>query len=240
MGDDGRQRELQTEFEALVGQGSEAMAKAHGYARSDPVTGTALSPDDERTLHRMLLERVYAKRLRRFEAADALRAQLHQAGVAVDDREKTFRLQPARAAPATPTEHGYVRGDDGGSVVLSAADQATLDQLLLERVLAKRKRDFVRADEINAQLKEAGVYVHDRERFYRLSVPRSQKAAAQEMPTHHGYTRVGTDETVVVSPADQVTLDQMLLQRVIAKRTRDCPTADQLRTQLKEAGVRPP
>ena len=73
------------------------------------------------------------------------------------------------------------------------------------------------------------MYVHDRERFYRLSVPRSQKAAAQEMPTHHGYTRVGTDETVVVSPADQVTLDQMLLQRVIAKRTRDFPTADQLR-----------
>ena len=36
-----------------------ALAKEHGYSRSDPVTGVALSEADEWTLHRLLLERLF-------------------------------------------------------------------------------------------------------------------------------------------------------------------------------------
>ena len=46
-----------------------------------------------------------------------------------------------------PTQHDYSRNIiDGGTIAVSAADQAGLDALLLERLCAKRRRDFAAAD----------------------------------------------------------------------------------------------
>lgn len=145
-----RAAQMQAQFEALVAQGAAAMAAEHGYIRSDPVTGVQLSPADEATLHRLLLERLYAKRLRDFDVADALRAQLRDAGVSVNDAESTYSIRPRTSGQ--PNHHGYTRVDDG-SIVLSPADQATLDGMLLERLLAKRAREFAKADELRQKLR---------------------------------------------------------------------------------------
>ena len=71
---------MQAKLEQLAAEGSAALAKEHGYSRSDPVTGVALSEADEWTLHRLLLERLFAKKLRNFESADQLRQTLIESG----------------------------------------------------------------------------------------------------------------------------------------------------------------
>ena len=225
-----RVAELKAEFERIVSQGTAAMAAAHGYVRSDPVSGARLSAEDEHKLQHMLLERVFTKRLRDFQAADALRARLKEAGVHLNDGEKTYSIRPPQAR--APTHHGYTRADDG-RVVLSPADQATLDQMLLQRLIAKRARDFELADNLRKQLREAGVLLDDANNTYCVVV---REPRAPAVPTHHGYTRA-VDSVVEFSPSDQATLDALLLERMRAKRIRDFGKADELQRQLTAAGV---
>ena len=225
--------ELQERLKALVGQGRNALEAEHGYVRSDSDGGPVLSAADEFMLHKLLLERLYAKKTRAFDVADQVRDQLKAAGCHINDRDNTYSIRVPRPEPAAmPTHHNYTRADDG-AVPVAPADQVTLDALLLERIIAKRQRDFTKADQVRDQLKAAGVHVDDKAQTYRVVPPRGPAAA---MPTHHGYTRVD-DGSVVVTPADQAILEQLLYQRVCAKHTRDWATCDQLREQLKLAGV---
>ena len=235
--------QLAERLRSVIAQGRDALQAEHGYARSDPVTGAAIADEDQFTLDKLLVERLYAKRSRDFAKADEIRAQLQGAGVRVDDRQNTYSFQPPRAPradPVMPTEHGYTRQDDG-SVPVAPADQVTLDALLLERLIAKKQRDFEKADRLRDALREAGVFVQDHETTFRV-VDRSQPKLSQQqrepeaMPTHHGYTRVD-DGMVPVAPGDQITLDALLLERLIAKKQRDFTRADQLRETLKAAGV---
>jgi cysteinyl-tRNA synthetase len=227
-----RMADMQAQFEALVRQGAAAMAAEHGYVRSDPVSGARLSEEDERQLQYLLLQRVFSKRVRDFQTADQLRARLKEAGVSLNDGEKTYSIRPPPTA--VPNHHGYSRADDG-SVIMSEADQATLDGLLLQRVVAKRARDFALADQLRRRLREAGVLIDDTDSTYRIAV-RQQPAHAAPALSHHGYTRAD-DGSVVFSPADQATLDRLVLERVRTKRERDFGRADELQRQLLEAGV---
>ena len=90
------------------------------------------------------------------------------------------RRQPKQPA-AMPTEHGYTRQDDG-AVVISASDQATLDQMLLQRVIAKRTRDFAQADQLRDQLRDLNCMLDDHASTYRIVLPR-QKRGPPPMPT---------------------------------------------------------
>ena len=239
-----RVAQLRAQFETLVAQGPAAMAAEHGYVRSDPVTGAVLSEEDERTLHRLLLERVFAKRLRDFDVADQLRAQLKSVGVTIDDGQRTFRVRPP--APPPPTHHGYTRTDDG-SVAVSAADQAALDGLLLQRVLAKRQRDFAQADALQKTLIDAGVHVNDHTLTYRVvsrqpapPVSAAMGARPSALPPEHGLTRVDEDDGsawAALSSEDQATVHSKLLQRLHAKLTRQFDIADALRAELSSVGV---
>eukprot|EP01049_Picozoa_sp_SAG25_P004034 SAG25_NODE_244_length_11127_cov_82.802956_13_plen_281_part_00 len=111
-----------------------------------------------------LPQRVIAKHGRDFDTADALRQQLREGGVLVDDGARTYRVvgpSVNRSAAALPTEHGYTRVGDF-SLVVAPQNQAVLDQLLLQRVCAKRTRDFSLADSLDEQLRQGGVRCNDR------------------------------------------------------------------------------
>ena len=60
------------------------------------------------------------------------RKQLREAGVAVNDTENTYRI-----LPRAPTTHDYQRVDDG-TVQMTVEDQAQLDDLLFQRMTAKK------------------------------------------------------------------------------------------------------
>ena len=182
--------------------------------------------------------------------------------VHIDDQTSTYRVvnRNKGSVPSlhNPTHHGYTRADDG-AVMVTPADQATLEQLLLQRVVAKRQRNFALADQLREQLKAGNVHVDDTTKTYRVSLRRPAAAAHMAggmtgimgdglgiggamraprqpapLPTHHGYTR---QDDGAVAVDDPILLDQLLLQRVHAKRLRDFSLADQLREQLKAGGV---
>ncbi|KAH8068864.1 hypothetical protein JL721_6436 [Aureococcus anophagefferens] len=160
------------EIDALAcGGGVPALAEAHGY------------------LDALLLERVRAKRSRDFAAADHARDLLRAAGVEVDDRRNTYRL--GRPGPPRPRGHGY-RRDDDGAVALTPDDAARLDALLLDRVAAKRERNFDEADRLRAALEAAGVRIDDRDRTYRVSGRRgAHGATATRRQPVAGWSRGG-------------------------------------------------
>ena len=199
------------------------MAAEHGYQ----LDGEAAPGADEAAVHRTLLERVFAKRLRDFDVADQLRARLKEMGVEVHDERQLYRFRVQRG-PVLATSHGYTRelANDGTDAVLSAEDEAKLDEVILERVNAKRTRDFVTADQLRANLKDSGVTIDDQRLVFRVSVRTAPAPAAPRGPmlaTNHGYTReaVGDGSDEQLSNDEQATLDALLIERVNAKRTRD-------------------
>ena len=92
-------------------------------------------------------------------------------GVEVHDERQLYRFRVQRG-PVLATSHGYTRelANDGTDAVLSAEDEAKLDEVILERVNAKRTRDFVTADQLRANLKDSGVTIDDQRLVFRVSV----------------------------------------------------------------------
>ena len=161
----------------------------------------------------------------------------------IDDGANTYRVVPPEPPkppqPARPTHHGYTRVDDG-IVVLSPADQATLDGMLLDRVLAKRERAWERSDELRQKLREAGVSVNDGESTYSLKPPPLPKAPKPPPPTEHDYAREEADGGAAWAslPAEhRSAIDGLLLARLQAKKSRQWEAADAMRSQLNELGV---
>ena len=116
---------------ATAQQGPAALEQAHGYRRADDGS-VVINETDALSLHALIFERVLCRRDRAFQRADDLRKQLREAGVAVNDTENTYRIL-LRA----PTTHDYQRVDDG-TVQMTVEDQAQLDDLLFQRMTAKR------------------------------------------------------------------------------------------------------
>ena len=210
---------------ATAQQGPAALEQAHGYRRADDGS-VVINETDSIALHALIFERVLCRRDRAFQRADDLRKQLREAGVAVNDTELTYRI-----LPRAPTTHDYRRVDDG-TVQMSATDQAQLDELLFQRMTAKKKRDYDAADKVQALLRAAGVFVDDRARTYEIRPPRPPR----QEPTTHDYRRAD-DGTVVVNAPEQAQLDELLFQRMMAKKKRDYDAADRVQQLLREAGV---
>eukprot|EP01048_Picozoa_sp_COSAG05_P000781 COSAG05_NODE_24_length_31553_cov_12.138647_5_plen_152_part_00 len=121
--------------------------------------------------------------------------------------------------------------DAAGWAAIPAQQQALIEQLLLERVCAKRVREFDRADELHQRLRdECGVFVNDRERTYRLMSSSSKGGSGRsEAQGQRPYTRDPTDDSgVILAPADEA----VLLERYVSPSLRAMlllllpPTAD--------------
>ena len=70
--------QLAERLRSVIAQGRDALQAEHGYARSDPVTGAAIADEDQFTLDKLLVERLYAKRSRDFAKADEIRARINE------------------------------------------------------------------------------------------------------------------------------------------------------------------
>ena len=84
-------------------------------------------------------------------------------GVEMDDKQRTWWV----VGGGNVRPHDYARAyDDGGSFV-DVAQLAEIDQLISERLAAKKERDFDTADRLQEQLRYLGVEMDDRERVWR-------------------------------------------------------------------------
>mmetsp|Transcript_35674 Transcript_35674/g.114078 ORF Transcript_35674/g.114078 Transcript_35674/m.114078 type:complete len:493 (-) Transcript_35674:110-1588(-) len=131
--------------------------------------------------------------------------------------------------PQDSNEHGYVRT---GDLTAEVENEGRVHELLMDRVLAKRARDWETADLLKDELLRLhDVRVWDRTREWYVGRFKQQKRLP---PQRHDYARAYGDEGAV----DESLVDQMLLDRLIAKLQRDFGKADSIRAELKQMGVR--
>lgn len=191
----------------------------HSYERAKDDDGDV----DVAAVDDLITRRVIAKRERDFDAADALREELKRMCVRVDDFGRSWSTTYGRQPRIE--SHDYVREADDDSDV----DVDKVDQMLLDRLKAKFQRKFEVADRIRDELDEMGVRVDDAVRTWRAGLP------ARDKNCLHDYVRVASDDQVEV---DIAVVDDLLLDRLNAKKRRDWDTADELRRQLAKLGVR--
>ncbi len=181
----------------------------HDYSRAPDDVG-ALDGAQLAQVDSLLAERLAAKFARDFERADALLARIEDMGVRVHEQQKLWRADGGDFYPAKYT----LVGDAG------ATDVFEVERLLNERLDAKRARDYNRADLAHQRLTAMSVQLDDRRRTW------SVVHAA-------GYRREGPKNPAV----DDAVVEDLLVQRLAAKRARDYDTADELQFEIKKMGV---
>jgi len=109
---------------------------------------------DAEVVASLVAQRVAAKREREYALADSIHAELTEMGVYVDDDRRTWSGDNAggytREGPPSPT-----------------IDDADVAKLLAERAVAKRRRNYQTADELQAQVRGMGVELDNREMTWR-------------------------------------------------------------------------
>ena len=200
-----------------------------------------------REIEDLLERRDHCRRRGDFETADDIRTELaRRFSVRVSDRDRSWSFVAPAQGPDAGRGHRYsqaIKDSVGVSVsqmgrnkeladgadfssleyTLSGDGQGldipTIERLLSERSDAKRQRNYERADSLHAQLTSMSVAVDDGERTY-------AKVHAG------GYKRVGP-------PGDgDAIVEDLILRRLLAKRTRDFETADKLLQRIKSMRIR--
>eukprot|EP00468_Gymnochlora_sp_CCMP2014_P014720 CAMPEP_0167769758 /NCGR_PEP_ID=MMETSP0110_2-20121227/17512_1 /TAXON_ID=629695 /ORGANISM="Gymnochlora sp., Strain CCMP2014" /LENGTH=162 /DNA_ID=CAMNT_0007658801 /DNA_START=75 /DNA_END=560 /DNA_ORIENTATION=- len=107
---------------------------------------TCRLPDD--IIEGLLEERQEARQTQDYETADAIREDLAQAGVALNELEGIWATSDGRT--------GYLPQKQGGKI-----STAVIYQLLRKRARARQYRDFDTADDLRVELEKAGVSIDD-------------------------------------------------------------------------------
>eukprot|EP00669_Euglena_mutabilis_P001811 TRINITY_DN12391_c0_g1_i1.p1 TRINITY_DN12391_c0_g1~~TRINITY_DN12391_c0_g1_i1.p1 ORF type:complete len:275 (+),score=71.72 TRINITY_DN12391_c0_g1_i1:390-1214(+) len=135
------------------------------------------SPADEALVAEvtaLLQERDTAKKAREWAKADEVKASLEAKGVFIRDDTRVWSQTPMapRAAPiAKPaaTFKAWARDPEDQSAI-DEATVAEVTAILQERDIAKKMREWAKADETRDRLLEKGVIFEDKSRTWRRSV----------------------------------------------------------------------
>ena len=233
------------------GYGGGGGGRSHGFMRAPGDT----APVDEQRIDAILTQRNDAKRARDFETADRLRDQLQaEFNIRVDDKTREWRVMGAGggmfglAASHAPVSGGYGAapgmgggmGNVGHDYTRTPGDNAPVDvekvnQILAQRLDAKRARDFTTSDALRDQLRnEMGIEVMDREKQWCVRGGGGMMGGGGGGGMMaHGYRR--DDDGSM--PVDVERVNTILSQRHTLKMQRDFQTADMLRDQLRGMGV---
>lgn len=163
---------------------------------------------DEGVVEALLLKRLKARLRNDFVEADAILDDLMTARVSVSDEKRRWRLVT-------------VRGKGGPG----RRNATRILELLRDRTQARRRRDFETADRLLERLRSLGV---------RVVVDRARDFSARCDPRWCGYARAADDTRPGV---DQVVVQDMLLERVEARRRCDFAEADRVLSRLNRLGV---
>jgi len=97
-----------------------------------------------------------------FETADALRDQLKEIGVTLNDRTRKWVVIGTSGHPYSPLD-GHL------TAALSADARTVIEKLIEERFVAKNEKRFAEADRIQDRLRSKGVEVDDVELRWRFN-----------------------------------------------------------------------
>lgn len=180
---------------------------------------------DEERVGELLEERWEAKKRREFVVADDIRTELEQMGVQVYDKSREWTV--GRMLRKPPDTHDYVRHPDDDTDV----DVAVVDQLLLDRLQAKLRHDFNKADEIKQRLRfDFGVRVDDGGKLWRGGV----NPDVADVHKTETYTRVTDDDDRQV---DEHEVERLIALRHQARRKKYWSRADEILDELIYLGI---
>ena len=108
----------------------------------------------------------------------ALRAAKQAGSSTMEATPAVATVATVAAAASSAEEHGYSR--DPSDKVDLVADEAAIHSLIADRLQAKRKREFDKADNIRDALLGLGVEVFDRSKYWRAVQPPWQPRGAAE------------------------------------------------------------
>ena len=224
----------------------------HDYERAGDDDG---SPVDAAAVDALLAERVSFKKRRLFEEADAIRDELRDAhGVTVWDRDRVWRTGPdpranGRGGPRGggrrnsrdlgPRGHDYERV---GGPSVSGMAEADVDALLAERLQAKFARNFAVADDIQAELINSGVRVHDGMKSWRDDGEGFGDDRGDGRPGRERGSRSDRDRPYAKAPESDPLVDddeeaeiaKLVAERLQCKKDRDYDRADAIRDTLRD------
>lgn len=238
-----REHAAKTRRGAKPTQPNSSRASDAAYQRST-TCAAPLSDSEVRTIADTVADRLAARRARKYKDADALLAQLGEAGVCVSDERREWR-----ADGATFTAD-YVRDTACSRLAANAATAdrvAEVEGLVRQRAAAKAGRDYAAADALLERLLTLGVVVEDRRRAWRFVVPpdgRTRYGGFYD-PGHDYVPLRRSDQRdaatgrahLELDPRLLAEVDDLLRRRLDAKRAFRFDQADELQRILEALGV---
>jgi cysteinyl-tRNA synthetase len=247
------------------GRGGGGPAK---YVRDTSMDESRVDVD---TVERLLDQRTAARRRNDFDEADQIRSTLlNEHGVQVWDREGIWRTGASdsgsgmrrREDPSQrgrgrggnrpprppkefgPTGHDYLLSPDAGPLAVDISE-SEIHALIAARLRAKMSRNFDQADQIQAELTDAGVYIHDGRKEWRADgtmfgdYASSGDRPGRERGSRRDRDSAPYDQSPYSSGIDVLTeeeiadINSMVSRRAGAKLSRNYKTADRIRDELK-------
>jgi cysteinyl-tRNA synthetase len=144
-----------------------------------------------------------------------------------------------------PTGHDYEVSPDAGPIQ-SELSENEINGLIAERLQCKMSRDFETADAIQADLIRSGVFVHDGMKEWRADgepygdynnnsgpgMTRGSRKDRNAPYTQSQYSSASTD-AALLAPNDVTEIQNLVHERMEAKRSRDYDLADGIREDLR-------
>eukprot|EP00560_Eucampia_antarctica_P004549 CAMPEP_0197833634 /NCGR_PEP_ID=MMETSP1437-20131217/19648_1 /TAXON_ID=49252 ORGANISM="Eucampia antarctica, Strain CCMP1452" /NCGR_SAMPLE_ID=MMETSP1437 /ASSEMBLY_ACC=CAM_ASM_001096 /LENGTH=702 /DNA_ID=CAMNT_0043437809 /DNA_START=156 /DNA_END=2264 /DNA_ORIENTATION=+ len=206
--------------------------KSRGYIRSQ--FSLDLTDDDKHTIDDIqakVNQRTGAKENRRYTESDALRDELqNDYNVVVQDKIKMWSIggdfgsdDPKKARELALRT--YVRRGGGD---LTEEQLQEIQKLLVERVDAKKIRDFVNSDKIRTYLYDTyNINISDPDREWRVLEPDNGVCGYVQAPNAPGATRILTTDEIT-------TVEKLLVERISFKKQRSYEEADNIRDNLEQ------
>ena len=204
---------------------------------SDAGPNTSSLSDKE--IHALLAERLEYKMNRQFRDADAIQDELIQAGVHVHDGNKEWRADGERFQYGNNGDRGMRNSDRGGGgrsinpisnrrILLPAEDDEEIQDLVDQRMDAKRVRDYHVADELRDVLRaDYNVEVNDKLRQWSVG-------GDFGIPTRDRNYAISPDSEI---PENANEIQQLVEERNEARKVRDFDTADAIRDDLLDQNI---
>lgn len=143
-----------------------------------------------------------------------------------------------------PTGHDYAMAPDAGPIV-SDLSEREIDELIAARLQAKMSRNFEQADQLQSELTNAGVFVHDGSKEWRADGvmfgdyangdrpgrERGSRNSERNQPFEQSTYSTGLNSLSEEQISD---INALVSRRAGAKLSRNYKTADKIRDELKD------
>lgn len=213
--------------ETLRAMGVEVLDKEKMWKASDGRSGVLFTAGprectlDTADIKARIAEREQARTNKEWARSDQLREEMRILGIELNDREAMWRTNAGRAGTYSGHDMqpgSHVSGKGGGKGKNSA-----IEHLIAERERFRDAKDYASADNVRNQLSKMGVEILDQEKMWRAKDGRQGLIVTGG---HQGKCHLHSRDII-----------SKISQREHARTAKDWDKADQIRDELRKAGV---